>query len=346
MAVARRLTSLGRAARAEAGVKVRQPLARALVFLPTNAPHPPAGVVEEELNVDHLEYGQELAEVLSFELVPNFRSVGPRLGEAVKELRGALSALDAGEAGRALEAGEGVTVTLSSGSFELRGEDLELRVKGQGGFAVSREGGEVVALDLTLDDDLRRRGYLRDVVRQVQDLRKTSGLDVSDRIVLHVTGLDDLAEWFDILASEVLARDVVSDSRCGRGDRAGLRRRANGVRLGRQDLARRVQLGEESREDASLAVVEASREVVVQVAKVHEERFVQLGASLVGDRDPDGAPVIGAVFAPDVARLLETVNEAGRATRRVNDGVGDLVHLEPTVVTLAQLQKHVEPGEG
>ena len=65
---------------------------------PPNAPRPPAGVVEEELNVDHLEYGQELAEVLSFELVPNFRSVGPRLGEAVKELRGALSALDAGEA--------------------------------------------------------------------------------------------------------------------------------------------------------------------------------------------------------------------------------------------------------
>jgi isoleucyl-tRNA synthetase len=217
MAVARRLTSLGRAARADAGVKVRQPLARALVFLPTNAPHPPVGVVEEELNVDHLEYGQELAEVLSFELVPNFRMVGPRLGEAVKELRGALSALDAGDAARALEAGESVTVSLSSGSFELSGEELELRVKGQGGFAVSRDGGEVVALDLTLDEDLRRRGYLRDVVRQVQDLRKNSGLDVADRIVLHVTGLDDLSEWFDTLASEVLAREVVTAAGVGEG---------------------------------------------------------------------------------------------------------------------------------
>jgi isoleucyl-tRNA synthetase len=217
MAVARRLTSLGRAARAEAGVKVRQPLARALVFLPTNAPRPPDGVVEEELNVDHLEYGQELAEVLSFELVPNFRLVGPRLGEAVKELRSALGALDAGEAARALEAGESVTVTLSSGSFELSGEELELRVKGQSGFAVSRDGGEVVALDLTLDDDLRRRGYLRDVVRQVQDLRKNSGLDVADRIVLHVTGLDDLGEWFDTLASEVLAREVTTTAGVGEG---------------------------------------------------------------------------------------------------------------------------------
>ncbi len=96
MAVARRLTSLGRAARAEAGVKVRQPLARALVFLPLLSPMPPSGVVEDELNVDHLEYATDLANVLTFELVPNFRTVGPRLGEAVKELKPALAALGFG----------------------------------------------------------------------------------------------------------------------------------------------------------------------------------------------------------------------------------------------------------
>ena len=209
MDVARRLTSLGRAARAEAGVKVRQPLARALVFIPSGDALPPEGIVEDELNVDILEYGSELAEVLSFELVPNFRAVGPRLGEAVKELKPALAALDSVAAAASLEAGGTLTVTLSTGTFELGSDDLELRVKSQGGFAVSREGGEVIALDLTLTDELRRRGYLRDVVRQVQDLRKNSGLDVSDRIVLHVTGLDDLADGFDVLASEVLATEVV-----------------------------------------------------------------------------------------------------------------------------------------
>lgn len=209
MAVARRLTSLGRAARAEAGIKVRQPLARALVFIASGDAMPPAGIVEDELNVDELEYGRELADVLSFELVPNFRTVGPRLGEAVKELKPALAQLDSVAAAAALEAGEAVTVTLSTGVFSLRGEDLELRVKSQGGFAVSREGAEVIALDVTLNDDLRRRGYLRDVVRQVQDLRKNSGLDVSDRIVLHVTGLDDVADWFAELASEVLATEVL-----------------------------------------------------------------------------------------------------------------------------------------
>jgi isoleucyl-tRNA synthetase len=217
MDVARRLTSLGRGARAEAGVKVRQPLARALVFLAPGSPHPPSGIVEDELNVDRLEYGSELAEVLSFELVPNFRAVGPRLGEAVKELKPALAALDSLDAAQALERGEPVRVTLSTGTFELGPEDLELRVKSQGGFAVSRDGGEVIALDLSLDDELRRRGYLRDVVRQIQDLRKQTGLDVSDRILLHVRGIDDLGDGFALLASEVLAIEVVSGEGEGEG---------------------------------------------------------------------------------------------------------------------------------
>ena len=217
MAVARRLTSLGRGARAEAGVKVRQPLSRALVFLPLGSSMPPAGIVEDELNVDDLEYGTELADVLTFELVPNFRSVGPKLGEAVKELKPALAALDSVAVAEVLENGGLVPVTLSTGTIELGSDDLELRVKSQGGFAVSREGGEVIALDLTLDEGLLRRGYVRDVVRQVQDLRKNSGLDVSDRIVLHVTGIDDLSDWFATLASEVLAIDVVSGEGEGEG---------------------------------------------------------------------------------------------------------------------------------
>ena len=217
MDVARRLTSLGRAARAEAGVKVRQPLARAMVFMAPDAPAPPAGVVEDELNVDLVEYGTELAEVLSFEIVPNFRAVGPRLGEAVKELREALASLDPIDVAAALESGAPVEVTLSTGTFSLGPDDIELRVRGQEGFAVSRSGGEVVALDLTLTDDLLRRGYLRDLVRQVQDLRKNSGFDVADRIVLHVTGVDDLAEWFDEVAAEVLATAVIIGAGHGEG---------------------------------------------------------------------------------------------------------------------------------
>jgi isoleucyl-tRNA synthetase len=222
MDVARSLTSLGRGARAEAGIKVRQPLSRALVFLPSGAPMPPAGLVEEELNVDVLEYGNDLGDVLSFELVPNFRAVGPRFGEGVKDLKAALKALDSVAAAETLESGGALSVTLSTGTFELSGEDIELRVHSQGGYAVSRDGGEVIALDLTLDDNLRRRGYLRDVIRQVQDLRKTSGFDVSDRIVLHVVGIDDLSDGFELLASEVLAVEISTAAGLGEGSRLQL----------------------------------------------------------------------------------------------------------------------------
>jgi isoleucyl-tRNA synthetase len=217
MATARRLSSLGRAARAEAQVKVRQPLARALVFLAPGAPRPPAGVVEDELNVDLVEYGAELAQVLSFELVPNFRAVGPRLGESVKELRGALARLDAADAAQDLEAGRPVVVEIAGASVELTSEEVGLRVRGQGGFAVSRDGAEVVALDLALTDDLRRRGLVRDVVRQVQDLRKASGFDVADRITLHLVGLDDLAGDLAGIAAEVLADEVLSTPGSGEG---------------------------------------------------------------------------------------------------------------------------------
>lgn len=209
MDLARRLTSLGRAARSEAGVRVRQPLSRALVFLPSGAPPILYDIVAEELNVDEIDVADELSEVLEFELSANFRTLGPRLLDRAKDVRPALAALDSAAAAAALEAGEPITVDLPGGAVELGPDDVQLRIRGQQGFAVSREGGEVVALDLTLDESLRHRGLAREVVRLVQELRKSSGLDVSDRIHLHFVGLDMLVGHFDYIAREVLAVDIV-----------------------------------------------------------------------------------------------------------------------------------------
>jgi isoleucyl-tRNA synthetase len=217
MELARRLTSLGRAARSEAGVKVRQPLARALVFLPSDAPAILYDMVAEELNVDEIDVADELSEVLEFELVPNFRTLGPRLGEQVKDLKPALALIDGAVAAAALEAGESIMLTLPGGPVELSPEDVQLRVRGQQGFAVSREGGEVVALDLTLDDSLRHRGLAREVVRLLQDLRKNSGLDVSDRIQLQLDGLDAIEGYFDYIGREVLALSITKGPGQGEG---------------------------------------------------------------------------------------------------------------------------------
>jgi isoleucyl-tRNA synthetase len=165
---------------------------------------------------------EELGEVLTFELVPNFRLLGPRLGEDAKHLRGALAELDGGAAAAALESGDPVTVELAGGPVALGPDEVELRVKGQPGFAVSREGGEVVALDLAIDEDLRRRGLVREVVRLVQDLRKSEGLEVSDRIELWLAGLDELSGWHEAIGREVLAPRVHEGPGEGEGHHLGL----------------------------------------------------------------------------------------------------------------------------
>jgi isoleucyl-tRNA synthetase len=220
MATAREVVSLGRAARAEAGIKVRQPLRRALVFLPAGSPTPPAGVVEDELNVDRVEFSAELSDVLTYELHPNFRQLGPRLGPRAPLVRDALAALDPAEAARALEDGGEVVVHLGDEAVALGPDEVELRVRAEAGYAISRAGAEVVALDLELDDGLRRRGAIRELVRQVQELRKERGLDVSDHVELWLDGvtLDD--DERAVIAREVLADAVHTTS--GRGDAARL----------------------------------------------------------------------------------------------------------------------------
>jgi isoleucyl-tRNA synthetase len=208
MALARHLVSLGRGARAQAGVKVRQPLRRALVALPPDSPALLSDLVAEELNVDSVEEADRIGELLSFDLVPNFRVLGPRLGEAVKSLRSALARVDAHQVVDRLEDGGTFRLDLPEGPVELGPDDIEVRVKGREGYAVSREGTAAVALDLVVDDDLRRRGLLRDVIRQVQSLRRDLGLAMSDRIGLELEGLDDLQADAELIGREVLAVSV------------------------------------------------------------------------------------------------------------------------------------------
>ena len=227
MALARRLTSLGRAARGEAAVKVRQPLTRALVFLPAGSPEILRDIVADELNVDEVDTADELSEVIQFELVPNFQHPRRRAwGTGSRSSKPALAALDGAAAAAALEEGRSVTVTLG----------------GRAGRAVARRRAAAGPRPAGLRrlPRGRRGGGARPRPRRrpaqagagprgrpaVQDLRKASGLEVSDRIRLHVVGLDAIAEHFDFIAREVLAIEIVSRARRGGGHAARARRRA------------------------------------------------------------------------------------------------------------------------
>lgn len=237
MALTRHLVSVGRATRAQAGIKVRQPLRRVLIALPPDSPALLEDLVADELNVDEVVMAERLGEVLSFELVPNFRLLGPRLGESVKEVRAALATADAGPLVEGLERGQAVRLDVGGRAIELAPGEVEVRVKAREGFAVSREGTAAVALDLELDDALRRRGLLRDVIRQVQSLRRDTGLAMSDRIALRLDGLDDLRSEAGLIAREVLAV-TVAFSGGEPGDGAGLVLESDDGRVARAWLRR------------------------------------------------------------------------------------------------------------
>ena len=216
MAAARRLVALGRAARTDAGAKVRQPLRRALLL------HPGITLGEEvrqeileELNVKALEEIEALGGLVRWKVVPNFRALGPRLGPKVNAVKAALAEADGSVVREALE---------RDGFVEVAGErlgvaDVEVRAERQADFALSQEGTWAVALDLETDDELRREGAAREVVRFVNDLRRELGFAIADRVVTAIsTGDPELRRAVEQhqhwIASEILATrlDVVDDA--------------------------------------------------------------------------------------------------------------------------------------
>ncbi|WP_440097835.1 isoleucine--tRNA ligase [Streptosporangium sp. H16] len=214
MALVRRLVELGRSARASSGVKTRQPLGRALVGAPGWAALPPElrELIADELNVKDLEDLSGIgAGLVSFTVKPNFRALGKRFGSQTKLVASAVTAADPAELARALRTGSPVSVDAGElGTVELGADDVIVTEQPRSGWAVEAGAGETVALDLTITDELRRSGLIRDVIRLLQDTRKSTGLSITDRIdVWWSTGDADLAEALrtqgQAVADEVLA---------------------------------------------------------------------------------------------------------------------------------------------
>jgi isoleucyl-tRNA synthetase len=214
MGLVRRLVSLGRSARVDAKVRVRQPLPRALVVLPKADHDDFAGfesIMAEELNVKSIETARGLEELVHYTVRPNFKSLGPRLGPRVKAVATALAETDARELVDRLGSSGAVTVVADGDSVELTEDDLDIRVEGREEFALAQDGPYGVALDVHLTDELIAEGTAREIVRAVQDLRKSSGLAVQDRIELWLTTpehMSALASHLDWIAGEVLATAV------------------------------------------------------------------------------------------------------------------------------------------
>ncbi len=215
MSVARETVRLGLAARAQAKIKVRQPL-RAVVVVATGAERAAierlADIVRDELNVHGIRFVSQADELGQVECKPNYRTLGPRFGKQMPLVAAAVAGLDAAHAAAALRDGQSVAISVGGSDHELGADDLIIGMKPLDGYQVEREGSHAVALEVEIDDELRAEGWARDIVRAVQNARQEAGLEISDRISLILDGDDSLLaaarRHEGYLAAEVLATSV------------------------------------------------------------------------------------------------------------------------------------------
>ncbi|MBI0377835.1 isoleucine--tRNA ligase [Streptomyces albiflaviniger] len=226
MALVRRLVELGRATRAESGVKTRQPLSRALVaasgFEALGAEL--RAQIEEELNVSSLaslsEVGGSLVDTTA---KANFRALGKRFGKGTQPVAKAIAEADAAALSVALREGN-ASVVVDGETVALSPDEVIITETPREGWSVASDAGATVALDLEITPELRRAGLARDAIRLIQEARKNSGLDVADRIALRWQSADEelrraLVDHAELIADEVLATDFAAgDGDEGYGD--------------------------------------------------------------------------------------------------------------------------------
>jgi isoleucyl-tRNA synthetase len=190
MRLLREIASLGRSARMDAKLKVRQPLARVEVTL-ADATHRAwlethDEILREELNVKAIDYATGASPYIEYQIQPNFRKLGPKIGPQLPKLKAALASLEGGSVLREMNQRGTYRMTLGDQVIELDADDLQVRLKARDGWAAAQGKQCVVVLATEITDALRQEGIVKDAIRAIQELRKKSQCRFTDRIVLQI----------------------------------------------------------------------------------------------------------------------------------------------------------------
>lgn len=215
VALTRRVVELGRAARAESSVKIRQPLGRALIAAQgwSNLPADMRDQIADELNVLDLEdIANASGDLVSVSIKANFRALGAKYGGAVQDVAKLIAAADAAKLVAEVRTKESARL----GDYEITIDDLVVTEQPKSGWSVASNNGESVALDLTLTQELINAGNVREVIRALQEGRKSAGFDISDRIIVSWNGNEQMApavnEAIEHIKREVLAVEMKHDA--------------------------------------------------------------------------------------------------------------------------------------
>ena len=225
MAIARETVRLGLGARAQAKIKIRQPLAEAVVVADGRERASIERLVEivrEELNVRRVRFVEAADDLGEYEVKANYRTLGPLFGKDMPLAADAIAALDPARVASAVRGGEPVGISVGDREHTLTEQDVILTMKAPAGYSVERDGAHAVALDLTIDDSLLREGRSREIVHAVQNARKSAGLEVEDRIELALLGDPDLIEAAREHQSYVAGETLSLELQLGEGDPAAM----------------------------------------------------------------------------------------------------------------------------
>jgi isoleucyl-tRNA synthetase len=212
MALARETVRLGLGARGQAKIKVRQPLREAVVVADgreREAIERLTDIVREELNVRAVRFVAAADELGSYEVKANYRTLGPLFGSNMPLAADAIAALDPSHVAATVRDGGQIGIAVAGREHVLTADDVLLTMRAPTGYSVEREGAHAVALDLTIDDDLRQEGRAREMVHAVQNARKNAGLAIEDRVALALDGdpalLEAASAHADYIKRETLA---------------------------------------------------------------------------------------------------------------------------------------------
>lgn len=215
MAYAQQISSMVLALRRKVSIKVRQPLQKIMIPILDARFEAQLDAVKDlilnEVNVKELEYLKESTGVLVKTIKPNFKSLGPKYSKLMKPIAAAIGAMTAEDIA-AFESAGSFSVEVNGEKLQLLPEDVEIISEDIPGWLVANEGRITVALDITISEDLRQEGYARELVNRIQNLRKDSGLDVTDKIRLQIqrhAALDAAVEKHrTYISSQTLADDL------------------------------------------------------------------------------------------------------------------------------------------
>ena len=212
------VVGLGRAARNGSNMKNRQPLAKMYVNADIKLDGYFKDIIEDELNIKEVIFVDAADELSDYNFKPQLKTLGPKYGKNLGEIRTALSELDGSAAKKELDANGNIKLNISIGEIELTADDLLIEaVQKTGLFSVS-DFGVTVAIDTTLTPELIEEGFVREIISKIQTMRKDADFNVTDHIVISVEGNDKIADIISRNKGEIFTAVVADDLTVGSVD--------------------------------------------------------------------------------------------------------------------------------